>query len=121
MKVIEIVKNKIIGWIDDIAHVETINTKKDVEEQQQNSNTELKAEISKLNSRISFMAEKIERLNKQQDTLSCYCEQILYNSSSNGVDDNNIETSFSTDKIIEKNEIITPKNVIPFKKKTTTN
>lgn len=45
------------------------------------NNTDLQAEIKKLNSRISFMAEKMEKMTLQQDQMLCHIEQVLFHAS----------------------------------------
>lgn len=43
--------------------------------------TSLKSEIKKLNSRVSFLVDKIEKMSNQQDNILCQTEQILFNAS----------------------------------------
>ena len=105
MNILEKIKNKIVVWL---------GVKKDVVvdvavplEQNTQTADELKAEINKLNSRISFMTEKMEKLYQQQEQMLVMSEQILYYSSGSFED-----TSTSTS---QETKIENGKNVVQMK------
>lgn len=101
MKILDIVKN----WFNkkDVVEIKTDDSV--VAQQNTNTvdNTDLQAEIKRLNSRISFITEKMEKMTQQNEQMLCQMEQVLFHTSGSfHAEENdinkNIETKIKNDK-----------------------
>jgi uncharacterized coiled-coil protein SlyX len=91
MKLIKTIMNKFAGWLGKKKQIER---KTVIVENTNNTITQENLEIKKLNSRVSFLTQKMEEMQTQQNQLLVLVEQILFHTSGSFDEDQNQDVTF---------------------------